>query len=609
MKNTFLTLFSYLMYNFKTLAIFETIYRLLGIFLLFPFISFMFQFALRLNGIVYLTNKNILNFLSSYQTILVLLFLFIIIAFYLLVEFIFLSVLFDASQRKFKLSIQLLVYYSALRLKSKILKKHIFVLVPTFLFFIIVESIYFSLGTNLFKIPDVLVNQIREIPYFTPLLYFIFLLLFLSFIETVHTVSLYQQEQMTFKKAYKVSRQMLSKKRLRMVTEFIVLNLVLNGLFYLLYLLLVYVVGFSVSLITQQPYILGIILSAIYALYLILTLVSSVFLIPMNFALLRVWYVFSSKSNQTDEVETYAVKEEIKLNYPLIKKGLILTFIAIFLFNLTNFISLGNQDRSYAEYFNYPEIIAHRGSSFEAPENTLAAFNLAIEQGVDGIEFDVRETEDHIPVVIHDSTTRRTTNDITSNLVSRVTYDYLSQLDAGSFFSLDYRGEKIPTLAESLSVIKGSARVFVELKVSSTSLEELTMELLSIYDMLDEAVIMSFDYRQLNRIKDNYPMVKTMLLVPIFYGNIDPILSYRYIDYYGFSYQMILTYPEYIEKAHQLGKSIYAWTVNSESSIRKVVNSDVDGIITDKPLLAMEIASKKNLPSFLDEILGIFNRK
>lgn len=608
MKKTFESLFSYLLYNLKTLFIFETAYRLLGIFLLFPFISFMFQLSIKANQIIYLTNKNLINYLTNYKTILILIFIIAIISFYLLIEFVFLSILFEASRNQIKINTKALIYFGSIRLKQTVFKRLIFVLIPTILFFIVVEVIYFFLGSSLFKIPDVVLNQIKDIPYLIPLLYLLYFVIFLLFIETIHTVYLFNHHPMSFIKAYQQSRQMLKKKRLKMITEFLIVNLLINGLFYLIYYSLVYLVSFIVSIFSEQTYILSIIISTIYAIYMIISLISTIFLIPINFALMSHWYADQSNLPDRFNDERLLLKKEYQINYPLVKKFLIITFIAIFSLNITNFISISGRNRSYSEYFNYPEIVAHRGSSFEAPENTLASFKKAIEDGVEAIELDVRETVDRVPVVIHDSTTKRTTNDVNNSQISRVTYDYLSKLDAGSHFSLDYRGEKIPTLGEVLSTVKGQARLFIELKSTSLSLMEDTLELLVIYDVIDDSVIMSFDMNQLERIKTNYPEVKTMLLVPMFYGNIDPVLAYSYIDYYGFSYQMILSYPEYIEKAHQLDKSVYAWTVNTSASILKVVNSDVDGIITDKPNLAKEISLKKNLPSYLDEILNKFIR-
>ncbi|MBI3536498.1 MAG: hypothetical protein HY070_02885, partial [Chloroflexi bacterium] len=111
---------------------------------------------------------------------------------------------------------------------------------------------------------------------------------------------------------------------------------------------------------------------------------------------------------------------------------------------------------------NRPLIIAHRGASAEAPENTLAAFTRAFELGADGIELDVTLTKDNIPVVIHDDTVNRTTN--ARGVVSEMLLAEIKQLDAGSWKDAKYRGEKIPTLEETLRAIPTTKIVNIELK-------------------------------------------------------------------------------------------------------------------------------------------------
>lgn len=109
-----------------------------------------------------------------------------------------------------------------------------------------------------------------------------------------------------------------------------------------------------------------------------------------------------------------------------------------------------------------PKIIAHRGASFDAPENTMSAFKLAWEQGADGIETDVYQTADGRIVCIHDKTTKRTAN---ANLnVTQSTYAELSQLDYGSWKNPKFAGEKIPTLDEALEALPGDKYFFVEIK-------------------------------------------------------------------------------------------------------------------------------------------------
>src|SRR5712691_9435510 len=120
-------------------------------------------------------------------------------------------------------------------------------------------------------------------------------------------------------------------------------------------------------------------------------------------------------------------------------------------------------------------VIAHRGASFYAPENTFAAFDLAIEMGVSHIELDVHSTiDDHI-VVIHDETVDRTTNG--SGPVTSHTLGALAKLDAGSWFDEKFAGEQIPTFADVLDRYKGRAHIHTEIKGHSAHLSRRTADL------------------------------------------------------------------------------------------------------------------------------------
>jgi len=115
-------------------------------------------------------------------------------------------------------------------------------------------------------------------------------------------------------------------------------------------------------------------------------------------------------------------------------------------------------------------LIAHRGYSSEAPENTFAAFDLAIERGYWDIEFDVQLTSDGVPVIIHDETLERTTNGV--GLVAEHTYAELAKLDAGSWFAESFAGQRIPSLEDFLKSYEGIANLHLEIKSSEAVLPQ-----------------------------------------------------------------------------------------------------------------------------------------
>lgn len=185
----------------------------------------------------------------------------------------------------------------------------------------------------------------------------------------------------------------------------------------------------------------------------------------------------------------------------------------------------------------------------------------------------------------------------------------LKQLDAGSWFSEDYAGEQIPTLEDALKIMTGRTRLFLELKDQNEQFETYIVNLLVIYEMLDQTVILSFSNQQLTRIKAINPNVQTLLLIHSFFGRYEDLVNASYADNFGLSLTFYQNNESIIDVIHQKGKKVYIWTVNDETSLRKIVESDVDGIITDVPNLAREISYTKNAPEFLVQVLRRFFKK
>ncbi len=135
-------------------------------------------------------------------------------------------------------------------------------------------------------------------------------------------------------------------------------------------------------------------------------------------------------------------------------------------------------------------VVGHRGTKLFAPENTIAAFNKAIEMGARSIEMDVRMTRDGEFVIMHDPFVNRTTNG--SGLVSRLTLADISKLDAGSWFSPEFAGEKVPTLREALRAIKGRAGVDIDFKAGSDNSVELITKILDEEGFNDGSLVTVF---------------------------------------------------------------------------------------------------------------------
>jgi glycerophosphoryl diester phosphodiesterase len=161
--------------------------------------------------------------------------------------------------------------------------------------------------------------------------------------------------------------------------------------------------------------------------------------------------------------------------------------------------------------FHHPMVIGHRGAAGEAPENTLASFQLALEQGVQGIELDVHLSKDGEIIVCHDPTLDRTT-DGTGWIYEHSSAD-IKRVDAGSWFGARFAGEAIPLLGEVFDLVPDTIMINVEIKSSYDGrMETALLDFLRRTNRLENVVVSSFDHKCLKRLKLLEPQAKIGLL-------------------------------------------------------------------------------------------------
>ncbi|KAA3647424.1 MAG: glycerophosphodiester phosphodiesterase [Bacteroidetes bacterium] len=240
-----------------------------------------------------------------------------------------------------------------------------------------------------------------------------------------------------------------------------------------------------------------------------------------------------------------------------------------------------------------PLIIAHRGASGLAPENTLAAFAKAIEIGVDRLEMDLRQTIDGEVVVIHDKTIMRTTNGWGS--VRKLSLKNIQKYSAGSWFHYNFSSEKVPTFREVLKLVNGQTKLLLEVKEGSPyhhNIERNILNLINEFDAHKWCIVQSFNdkvlenFRELpNLNSDVQKLFEAFIPVAPFYGG--SRFSYKRIRSYGFAEEVNINYryvtPLVVRKVHELGKKVNVWTVNQPENLVKYTKMGVDGIITDYP--------------------------
>ncbi|MFD2368755.1 glycerophosphodiester phosphodiesterase [Brevibacillus sp. GCM10020057] len=215
--------------------------------------------------------------------------------------------------------------------------------------------------------------------------------------------------------------------------------------------------------------------------------------------------------------------------------------------------------------------MAHRGWSGKAPENTLAAIRLALEEpAIRAMEIDVQLSRDGVPVLIHDFTLERTSNG--KGLVKDHTLQELRELDAGSWLDEKFAGERIPTLDEALQAVKGRCTLNIELKATSDmypGIAEKVLKLIERHDMKRQVYITSFDHDLIRQVRKLDADVTTGLIV---YGR--PVLMMEQLQEAGASV-LSMGYPyltrELAVEAIERGCQVIAWTLDDPEHIRTVM--------------------------------------
>jgi glycerophosphoryl diester phosphodiesterase len=238
-------------------------------------------------------------------------------------------------------------------------------------------------------------------------------------------------------------------------------------------------------------------------------------------------------------------------------------------------------------------IFGHRGASASAPENTLAAFQLALDQGADGVELDVTLSADGVPVVIHDDTVDRTTNG--TGRVAALTLAQLKQLRAGypAKFGDRFAGEHLPTLAEVFQALGPRTLINVELKQDTSPDQVLAQRVLDVIHaqrMSQHVLLSSFYYDNLRRAK----VIDAMLPVGLLYDPSEPgrmaqaWLSPGVRAEAHHPYHLLFnTVTRGWYRARSLRVNV--WTVNAQADLQRLMRLGVDGIITDKPDLGISV--------------------
>lgn len=269
-------------------------------------------------------------------------------------------------------------------------------------------------------------------------------------------------------------------------------------------------------------------------------------------------------------------------------------FFVIIIFSLLLILSklILNYTNNLNEKKNYGLIIAHRGASGLAPENTITAIRKAIELNSDMVEIDVHQTKDSVIIVIHDESIDRTTEG--SGKIKDLYFSQIRKYSAGSWFGEKYANEKIPTLMEVISLVRGQTKLLIEVKGNEKIYPNIVKH---IYDLIKKyhaknwCIIQSFNDEILNKF---YQLDSTLTLqklivadipgIPLFvdnFINIGNLKDYKFIEAININSHFV--HHNILKELHNYGFKVNVWVVNDSTEIEGFFKMGVDGVITNFP--------------------------
>lgn len=233
------------------------------------------------------------------------------------------------------------------------------------------------------------------------------------------------------------------------------------------------------------------------------------------------------------------------------------------------------------------QVMAHRGASKAAPENTMAAFQAAIDEGADWIELDVQESADGKVVVIHDSDFMKLSRNPLKVWDAKL--DDLAGIDIGSWLDPKFNAERVPLLSDVLQLCKDRVGVIIELKYygHDEQLEQRVVDIVEAAGMAKQVMIMSLKPKRVAKTKALRPDWKCGVLLSVYAGNLKEIKA----DFLAVNANFASR--NFVKRAHAAGKEVFVWTIDDPAMMSQMMNRGVDGLLTNVPAVAKQVIQER----------------
>ena len=569
---------------FPRILKFQILTHLLFIFIILPSYFYIRTFIVSLNKLSVIDNTELLRFVFSPLGIILLIISLMVIFFYFLVELSGLILLTSSYQKERLEPSFITILKESIKLIPKFLNKSIIVI--SFYFLLLIPITSSVLGFNLFKkfnIPNFIFREIIKNPIYLiiySLIVIIFYYLFIKAIFTFHYILIKKEKSST---AIKKSFNLINDNFKDFFDTFILRILKYLIIFLIIFFLSIFIINFTKN-ISKELFTYSIIFLLVIK-NIILTTIILIF-IP-----LEIKFLTDKFYEYTKIKKRLVVKEKDKYNIIdkifSFKRPVIFTFISMLILLNVLFIFVPN---FFNNSFKTKLIIGHRGG--EGVENSLGAIKNSIDKKIDYVEIDIQRTKDNYYIVNHDKTFKRVAGINKS----------ASDMTLKEIKKISLRGEeKIPEINEVLKLSKNKINLFIELKgkTADKKMVDDIVKLVKKEKMEKQVVFISMRYSVINYLKTKYKDLKTGFIYFLFLGDMSKIKA----DYMLFSEDFVT--ENHIEQIHKHNKKAIVWTVNSPDSMKKYLDSAVDGIITDRVNDILRLKEKLDIRSDKDLVYDL----
>ncbi len=597
-------------FNFFACTYFEMCYRILTAFIFAPIIFLIFKYFIGTEGMVTLTNKDFITFGLSPEGIICILILLILAFSMIFIEIGALTYIGAESHRGKKIKV-----VDGIFNVFGILKDTLNIgLIPLILITGVIGpltgvGLCSSLIRN-YSIPPFITIELSKTLWGKALLGLIVIVLVLLLLRWILAIPIVVIEKVKGKEAVSRSNKIYKKNKWNLLRGVILWEVV----FALLVSIAISVflgagIGIGGYIFSPNAIESKIFLGALLVIFYVGFTIVSLLITPLFVSFLVELY-YALRDDTVEEEREFKSYEDYKSNilYKLSKKGSkIFVFILIILF--IGYSGLVGYGVIFDRVINdRVEITAHRGASTVAPENTLSAIKKAAKQGANYAEIDVQTTEDNETILLHDNTFRRTAG--VNKTPRQMTLKEIKKLDNGSFFSKDYKGEKIPTLDEALKEAKGKIKLNIELKPKGKDdpLAKNVNKLIVENGMEHDVIISSNNFNILQKMKKINPNIQVGYIVLAAVGDFEKLN----VDF--FCLEASLVNAKTVYALHALGKEVDVFTINDRERAEKMMYLGVDNIITDDVPMILDVKKEMEreehydyVTFYYESILSIIN--